>query len=180
MTITTTLDDVNERARVLSEARGHLGHLMQALNAGIEALKADAMGDIRAAIDIATDAWGELEDVIEANPQLFVRPRTVAAHGIVFGIQKGKGSIDIPDPERTVVLIKRQLPEYADKLIATKEVPVKKAIERLTAGELKRIGVSVVDAEDQVVIRSAPSDVDKLVKALIRAQLEDDAASRAG
>ena len=170
----TTLDDISERARALAESRATLGALMQALNAGLEAMKAECMPDIRQAIEQATTAWQALESQIQANPQLFAKPRTVAAHGIVFGIQKGKGSIEIADPEATVRLIRKHLPELADTLIATKEAPVKKAVERLPVADLKRIGATVVDAGDQVVIRPAPSDVDKLVKALVRAELDPD------
>jgi hypothetical protein len=168
----TTLDDLNEGARTLAEARAQLGTLVQALNAGLEAMKAENMPEIRAAIETATAAWQALELGIQLNPQLFVKPRTVAAHGIVFGIQKGKGSIEIADPDATVRLIRKHLPELADTLIATKETPVKKAVERLPVADLKRIGATVVDAGDQVVIRPAPSDVDKLVKALVRAELD--------
>lgn len=35
----TTLDDLNENARVLAEARTHLGTLVQAMNAGLQALE---------------------------------------------------------------------------------------------------------------------------------------------
>lgn len=168
----TTLDELNEGARRLADARAELGTLMQALNAELEAMKAENMGDIRQSISTATSAWAALEEGIRANPQLFEKPRTVAAHGIVFGIQKGKGAIEIADPDATVRLIRKHLPELAGTLIATKELPVKKAVERLPVADLKRIGATVVDAGDQVVIRPAPSDVDKLVKALVRAELD--------
>lgn len=171
--MTTTLDDLNEDARRLAEARAHLGGMMQALQAGIEALKAESMPDIRHAIVAATAAWKALELGIQLNPQLFVRPRTVAAHGITFGLEKGKGAIEFAGAERTCELIRKHLPEQAAALILTREAPLKKAVAQLSAAELKRIGASVVEAGDQVVIRPAPSDVDKLVKALVRADLDE-------
>lgn len=167
-----TLDELNLRALALSNARHHLGTMVQQLNAALEALKANEMPAIRAGIDAATAAWAELELGIQSNPGLFVKPRTVAAHGITFGIQKSKGSIKVPDEEKTVALIRKHLPEKADVLIGTKEVPVKKALEQLPAADLKRIGVQVTDGQDTVVIRPAPSDVDKLVKALVKADVE--------
>lgn len=173
----TTMDVIEDRARVLAGARAELGALVQALNAGLEAMKAEQMPDIREAIDLATAAWGRLEQAIQAAPELFVKPRTVAAHGITFGIQKSKGAIEIPDPDKTVALIRKHLPDQARVLISVKEVPVKKAVEKLAAAELKRIGVHVGEAVDAVVIRPAPSDVDKLVRALVKAQVEDEPAT---
>lgn len=173
----TTLDDLNEGARQLAEARTHLGTLVQAMNAGLQALKDDQMPDIRLAIESATAAWKALELGIQLHPELFVKPRTVAAHGITFGLEKGKGSITFAyDDEKTCDLIRRKLPDLAKTLIAKKEAPVKKAVQRLDAAQLKLIGATVGSAGDQVVIRPAPSDVDKLVKALVKAELDEGSA----
>lgn len=182
MTITTTkttntLDDITDNARLLADARAHLGELMHALSAGLEALKADSMPDIRNAIVAATAAWQALELSIQINPQLFVQPRTVSAHGITFGLEKGKGAITIGDPDKTCALIRKHLPEQADVLIALRETPVKKALAQLSARDLQRIGASVTDAGDRVVIRPAPSDVDKLVRALVRTELDEAEAT---
>lgn len=168
-----TLDDLTARALALATTRQQLGTLVQALNAGLEALKANQMPEIRAAIDTAAAAWAALEADIQASPGLFIKPRTVAAHGITFGIEKSKGVITVPDADKTVALIRKHLPEQADVLIAKKDVPVKKALAQLTAADLRRIGVQVGDGQDTVVIRPAPSDVDKLVKALVKAELAD-------
>jgi len=171
---TTTLDDLNEGARLLAEARAQLGTLVQAMNAGIEALKANQMPDIRVAIEQASAAWSALELGIQLHPELFVKPRTVAAHGITFGLEKGKGAITFAyDDEKTCDLIRKKLPDLAKTLIAKKEAPVKKAVAQLDAAQLKAIGAAVGSAGDQVVIRPAPSDVDKLVKALVKAELAE-------
>lgn len=170
----TTLDDLIDGARLLSEARLQLGTLVQALQAGIEALKADAMPEIRDAIADVSEAWQELEKSIQANPQLFVKPRTVASHGIVFGLEKGKGAIEFADPEKTCALIRRHFPDLADTLIVTREAPVKKAVAQLSVQQLRLIAATVIDSGDQVVIRPAPSDADKLVRALVRAELAEE------
>ena len=170
----TTLDDLNENARALSDARTHLGTLAQTLNAGLKALKDDQMPEIRAAIETATVAWKALELGIQLHPELFVRPRTVAAHDITFGLEKGKGAINFAySDEKTCDLIRKKLPALAKTLIAKKEAPVKKAVQRLDAAQLKLIGASICSAGDAVVIRPATSDVDKLVKALVKAELAE-------
>lgn len=169
-----TMEDLTERARGLSEARARLCTLVQALNAGLEAMKANQMPEIRVAIEAAGAAWSALEAGIQSSPALFIKPRTVAAHGVTFGINKGKGTIEIDDAERTLALIRKHLPEQAEVLIKTQHTPVKKALEQLPAADLRRIGVGLVEAGDQVVIRPAPSDVDKLVRALVKAELDTE------
>jgi hypothetical protein len=172
--MSTTLDDIIGRAHDLSAARNRLGQMVQALNAALEALKANELPSIREQIDIATAAWQGLEAEIRANPHLFAKPRTQAAHGITFGIQRDKPSLLIPDPERTVKLLRRYLPDtQAVAVIKVVETPVKKAIEQLPADMLKRVGVEIKAGVDRVVIRPAEGQVDKLVRALISAQADE-------
>lgn len=170
-----TLEVIEQKALLLSMARSRLGDLVQQLNAELEVLKGEQMPAIRVAIAQALVAWKTLDVGIQASPDLFVRPRTVAAHGITFGLAKSKGSLEIPDPDKTVALIRRHFPEQAAVLIQTKEMPVKKALEQMTAAELKRLSVQVGEGQGQVVIRPAASDVDKLVRALVRSEAEADA-----
>lgn len=169
-----TIDDVIAAARVLSDARAELGTVVTELNQGIEQLKADAMPQLRPCIDAATDAWKRLQALIEGNPGLFVKPRKVSFHGIKFGLEKGKGKLVIKDPAKTIKLIKARLPNLAGVLIATEEKPAAKAIAALTAGELKSIAVEITGADDFVVIRPEDGAIDGLVKALVKAGIEDD------
>ena len=173
MPVKTALDGVGDRAEALARARGQLAELVQVLEEGLNHLKADAMPMIRESIDAAATAWSALAAEIEAHPELFVKPRTVSMHGIKFGFGKGKGGLEIADADRTCALIKKHLPDQAEVLIATKETPVKDALAQLPAADLKRIGVNVKDTGDQVVIRPADGEIDKIVKALIKAAVGD-------
>lgn len=168
----TTMDEIGERARVLAEHRTRLHALVQHLKEGIDALQADQMPAIREAIDGATAAWEQLRALIEANPQHFIKPRTMTVNGIKVGFEKGKGGLEIADPDKTVKLIRKHLPDQADVLIATKETPAKDALAQLPADQLKRLGVNVKGTDDQVVIRPVDGDVDKLVKAFVKAAVE--------
>ncbi|MCW5657404.1 MAG: hypothetical protein KIT60_06855 [Burkholderiaceae bacterium] len=170
-TVTAT-EEIIDSAKGLADARAHLSTLVLALNEHVEAAKADAMPAIREAIAWATAAWRELELRVREHPELFVKPRSLEAHGIRFGWQKGKGGLQIDDPERTVKLIHRHLADMVDVLIATKEAPVKDALAQLSAVELKRIGVELKDTGDAVFIKPAESTLDKLVKALVSGQAE--------
>ena len=171
----TPLDGLIDRAQVLSQCRAQLAELVRALQHGIDALKADSLPDIRRCIDVSSGAWSALEASVQAHPELFVKPRTLSAHGIVFGMAKGRGGLEIEDEDRTVALIKKHLADQADVLISVRERPVKDALLQLPAADLKRIGVNVRETGDRVVIKPADGDVDKLVKALVSAAVDGDA-----
>jgi hypothetical protein len=173
----TKLDQIiTHQVHPLAQARCELGTLVQALQDGIEQLKADHMPGVRAAIDKAAAAWAALAAQIEEHPELFVRPRTVQAHGIKFGLAKGKGALQILNPDRTVALIRKHLPDQAQVLIATKEMPAKDALAQLSVADLKRIAVDVVDSGDQVVIKPADGEIDRVVRALMKAAVQESDA----
>jgi hypothetical protein len=90
-----------------------------------------------------------------------------------LGYQKGKGKIDWEDPDQVVRLIKKHFPEQADVLIATSEKPVKEALNGLSAAELKKIGVSVVEGGEVIFIKPTDSAVDKMVDALLKEATQD-------
>lgn len=169
----TTLDDLVDKARVLHERRTHLSAMVSVLQIGINALKTSALPEIREAIQGATAAWQALEQQITDHPELFKSPRTVEAHGIKFGLQKNKGSLEISNPARTVELIEKHFPDLADQLIVTEKTPSKIGLATLPAKDLKSVGVGVKGASDVVFIRPSDGDVDKLVKALVTAVVEE-------
>lgn len=169
----SALDEIKDNAHLLAIQRRQLRTLVEELNAALQALQDDRMDDIRACITAAEQAWKALEASIQAHPEQFVKPRKVQAHGIVFGIEQTKPKLDIADEDKTVALIRKLMPEQAEVLITTVEKPVKAALMTLPAAELKRLGVSLIAAKDQVVIRPADGEVDKLVKALITAAIEE-------
>lgn len=168
------LQEIISRAAVLSQYRARLGDLVNALNAGIEALKADRLADVRQATDEAGFAWKALAESIDAHPELFVKPRSLVAHGIKFGFQKAKGTLEIADEDRTVALIEKLMPEQAELLISVKKAPVKDALAQLPATDLKKLGVQLKDTGDVVFIKPADGAVDKLVKALIASAVEGE------
>lgn len=169
------LDELIFHAEVLAEARRDLLDMVSALKTGIDQLTADAMPQIRVAIELASAAWSRLEVAIEEHPELFVKPRSIEAHSIKFGFAKGKGGLEIDDPAKTLALIKRHFPDQAALLIDTKETPAKAALQGLAVADLKRIAVNVKGTGDAVFIKPAEGTVDKLVKALIAAAVEDEA-----
>ena len=169
----TSLVDIETRAKKYAEAREHLAGIVAALNEGIEALKRDHMTRLKKAVADAAERHDALKALIEDAPELFVKPRTVVFHGIKLGYQKGKGKIEWEDPDQVVRLIKKHFPEQADVLITTVEKPVKDALNGLTAAELKKLGISVVEGGEAIFIKPTDSAVDKLVDALLEEATEE-------
>lgn len=169
----TTLSDIETRAKRFAEAREKLAAIVAGLNDGIEALKRQVMPELKRAINRASEYHEELKTLIEDAPELFVKPKTVMFHGIKLGYQKGKGKIEWDDADQVVRLIKKYFPEQADILIIASEKPAKDALNNLTATELKKLGISVVEGGDAVFIKPADSAVDKMVDALLKAATEE-------
>lgn len=171
----TKLTDIEPTAKAYAEARAKVADIVTDLNSGIEALKRDHMPALKRAIARAAEKHDQLKQIIEANPDLFIKPRTVIYHGVKLGMQKGKGGIAFDDAEQVVRLIKKHYPEQADVLVVTTEKPAKDALAQLTVAELKKVGCTVVDAGDAVVIKPTDSEVDKLVDTLLKGATETEA-----
>lgn len=169
MTATITLHEIETRTKNYAQARSLLADRVQQLQDEIEAAKRKAMPLIRSALATAKAAESELQAGVLAAPQLFKRPRTQVFHGIKVGIEKGKGVVRITDADRTIVLIRKHLPDQAELLIKTSESPLKTAIAQLPAADVKRIGVEIVEAGDQVVIRPVDGELDKMLSVLLKA-----------
>ena len=171
----TQITDVEKRAKAYADARAEVAETVSTLNGGIEALKREYLPTLKRAVSRAADKFDNLRGLIDANPQLFQKPRTVVFHGIEVGFGKGKGGIKFDDAEQVVKLIKKHLPEQADVLIITKESPAKDALAQLSAADLKKIGCTVVNTGDAVVIKPADSEVDKLVDTLLKGATQTEA-----
>jgi hypothetical protein len=164
----TTLIEIDTRAKLYADARENLASIVSELNAGIEACKRRAIPDIKRAIARAANHHDQLRTLIDGAPELFVKPKSRTLHGIKLGYQKGKGKIEFDDADKVVRLIKKYFPEQADVLIATTEKPAKDALNGLTADQLKKLGINVVEGGDAIFIKPADSSVDKLVDALLK------------
>jgi hypothetical protein len=162
--------DIEVKTKEYADARGVLADRVQRLNDEIEAAKRRLLPGIKKAVEVAAEKKAGLNSAIQAAPELFIKPRTIVICGIKVGLEKGKGKIEIPkeDEEKVVRLIEKYFPDQADVLIQTKKKPAKKALSGLTVAELKKLGITVEETGDQVVIKGTDSDVDKLVKALLK------------
>lgn len=171
-TVEITMKEIERRARAYAEDQRALRFLLDALNAELEDAKRRSMKSIRRAVERAKTSRSELSAALEARKDLFVKPRTVVVDGIKVGWQKQKGTLSYEDAEQVCKLIRRHLPDMAEALIVVSERPVKDALAALPASDLRRIGVTLTNDTDVVVIKDTSGDIDKLVDALLREDTE--------
>ena len=168
-----TLPVLELAAKQFAADRADLAAQVQNLNSAIEALKRSAVPLIKRRVNAAAESHAKLSALIDQARHLFVKPRTIVCHGIKLGLQKGKGGIDWDDDEKLIQLIKKNFSQdEADLLVKTTEKPIVSALEDLDVATLKWLGCRVLDTGDQVLIKPADSQVDKLVTALLKDALE--------
>ncbi len=164
-----TLADIEAKAKNYSTARGLLADRLHQLEAQLQALKDQALPLIKGALQAAKAAESELSGTIQLAPHLFKKPRTVVFYDVRCGIEKGKGKLVINDQEQCIRLIEKHLPDQVELLVKTTRTPIKAAISQLQAADLKRIGATLLDAGDQVVIRPVDGALEKMLNALLKA-----------
>ena len=174
---TTTLDDIERASKAYAEQRTRLGELVSDFNDEMIMLKKDHLPGIKRALNRAAEKQLALQQLIESAPDLFLKPRTVIFHGVKVGYIKQKGSIKITDEDRTVALIRKYLPDQVETLIRTVDTPHKPALVQLSVADLKRVGCTVIETSDAVVIKAVDSEVDKMVDALLKDAVDTDSAA---
>lgn len=168
-----TLVKIEESTKQYADSRNALAGEVKTLQDAIEALKRKHLPRIKKLIEAAATKQTALQALVEESPELFTKPRTVIFHGIKVGFEKGKGKMEWNDDDTVIRLIEKNFPDQADVLVKTTKKPVKKALAQLSVAELKKLGVTVEETDDHVVIKSTDSDIDKLVSALLKDDSED-------
>jgi len=176
MSANTPLTEIEKQTRGYAEARRTLAERIRELEQEIADLKRRALPGIRKAAHAAGERQDLLHCLIEDNPEIFVRPRTITIDGIKVGFMKQKGEITWEDTATVVKLICRNHPDQYETLIKFTETPVKAALAQLPAADLKRLGVTVENDTDAVIIKSTDSEIDKLVEALLKDDKDVEAA----
>lgn len=172
----STQAEIEISAKVYARARSELTEKVAELNDEIEALKRRRMPGIRRKVEVATECREELAALVDAGRELFKRPRTRIFHGIRVGLAKARGTVFWDDKDAVVARIRKLLPDQAEMLIKVTETPRKKALADLPLADIKRLGVTVTDAGDEVVVKATDTEIDKMVDALLGVAATDDEA----
>ncbi|MCA1971819.1 MAG: hypothetical protein LDL44_03195 [Caenispirillum sp.] len=164
----STLAAIEAQTKSFAEVRRDLSAEIAALEAEIAELKRRRLPAIRILVGQARAAEADLRSTIEQGRDLFQRPKTIVMHGIKVGLGKGRGRLEYADAAHVVKLIRKHFPDKIDELVKVEESPVKGALNQMSAAELRKIGVTVVEAGEEVVVKATDGDVEKIVDALLK------------
>ena len=173
--IEVTLETIERKAKAYADRRGMLRDCLQQVERELAAIKRRHMKELKRHIALTADCETELSAAIMAAPELFVKPKTQILHGIKVGFRKGPGGLDWEDDDDLVRRIERLFPDddEAERYLIIKKKPSAEALEDLDAAQLKRLGVTIVDTGEEVVIKPVETDIEKLVKALLKGAIDE-------
>ena len=166
-TNTPPIQHLERRVQDYADALAEYQALTALMRDEIRHVTARHLAAIRHLFNGLKDRQADICAEIQAHPEWFVRPKTRVIHGIKLGLRKRKGRLVIPDATRTVQRIKALYEDDIGVLIKATETPLKSGLEKLSAKELKRLGVEVTDDSDDVVFVAAADGFDELIDFLI-------------
>lgn len=176
----STLSNIESLTGAYANERATLAQRVTRLEDDIETLKRAQMEGIKQALARTTQAQARLHAAIAESPELFAKPKTLIISGIKIGYIKQKGKVEFDDEAAVIGRIRKLLPEeQALLLIRVREGVHKPAVYDLTAGDLKRLGIRVVDDGEAIVIKPVDDQLDKLLSALLADAMRDDGMERA-
>lgn len=169
-----TLADIEEKAKAYAARRALLAERLTALDAALTAVKKTHLKELKRHVALTAETQVALRNAIDSARDLFDKPKTRILHGIKVGLRKGKGKMEWEDDATLVALIKRKFPDHTNELLITTEKPSATGLEDLDAAELRKLGVTVEDAGEQVVVKAVETDIERLVKALLKSAVDDE------
>jgi hypothetical protein len=152
----------------LSSARHRLEVVARNYAGAHAALRARYTPRLLSLANIVAGAEKALTQAIKEHPEAFKKPKTRSLFGLRFGLRKKKGTIEVPDEEKTISLIEKHMPERLEDLVITHRSVSREALQRIPAGDLKKLGVRVVDDTDVPVVKPEDSEAEKLVKQALK------------
>lgn len=158
--------EIDKLTKKFADSRDDLAREISDLEEVIKSVREQRLPGIKRAFAQMAARKEILHAAIAESAALFEKPKTQVMHGVRVGYAKGKGAIDIGDEQNTVKLIETRLPELADVLIKIEKTPIKKSINALLAENLRKIGVTVEECGEYIVIKPVDSEVDKVIKAM--------------
>jgi hypothetical protein len=158
-----------KKAKALAEAQDVLNQSQIDLRAILRNATSEHLPSIRAQAQKVVKLDSQLREMVNEAPELFPEgAKTQIVHEIEFGFVKERDFISIDAEDDVIAAIKANMPKALHaQLITTKQAVSKTAINKLSAEDLEKIGLEKTPGGDVVVVRSASSQIDKLVKLLV-------------
>jgi len=166
-----TLDSIRSAAERLAAAHvattARASLLQEELKTAVTPIYQRHRSGLDAAAEEEARAKDKLQELLDAAPQLFSRPRSFIVNGVRAGYRKEEDTLFFSDEEAVIARIRALLPDQADLLIRTQESLVLDALPQLDGNDRRRVGISLVTGIDRPFITVGDSDVEKLAKTLI-------------
>lgn len=162
-----SMDSIDTLTKTFAGARAELAERIQSLRDEQEAAKRRRIQGIKNSLGRFAAARDELRDAIDVNRELFDNPKTRTLHGVRIGLMKQRGKLEIPDQEACVAAMRRVLGDDVDAYLKVTVAPIRAALANLPAKDLKRIGATLSDDVDAIVIKPTDGELDKLIGALL-------------
>lgn len=174
------MDEILDLGRQYAEARRKLldlASVVQEAQRQVLAAQWDYLIRLRDEAKTCEDA---LQDALQRAPALFSggkdTPRTRTVDGVKIGYQKHPGTLEWGDAAQVVAAIRKHMPEAeAACLIRVKEEPIRQALKGLPVKTLARLGVRLTEDDDQIVIKPVNTDMEKVLKAMLSDEPEEQA-----
>ena len=163
-----SMREIEQLTERLAEKRGELQQLVMDTQAAMEAAMRASLPALRRLVASVATLQDKVKEAVQAEPELFEKPRTQTFAGIRVGFRKLTGKMEIEDEELVVRLIEKHFADQADVLIKTTKKPVKEALAQLSAAELKKLAIEVSDTGDVVMVKPVDGAAEKILKALLK------------
>ena len=167
-----SLLDVEQKTKNYSEHYSELSTTISDMEKEIKEVHDKYRKQIKSGITELKSASELLRSSIESNKEYFDKPKTQTWFGIRVGYGKGKGKKEF-DNEVTVKLIKKHFPDKSDSLIKITEKVISKALDTLSVVDLKKIGVEIEAAGDEIVIRHVDNEIEKIIDKILTSTKEN-------
>lgn len=165
---TVKLNDLETAAKEFSAASKILRNIKEELDTEIDAVKEKYSVAFSEATRKAGEAYQMLFTLVESSKELFSDKKSMSINNVKFGYRKKTGTIEIDNEEFTINKLHELFPENADMYLFKKTSISKKALNNLTATDLKKIGVNVIQDSSEAFVKLTDDEVQKLIDALVK------------
>lgn len=165
---TAKLTELETAAKEFSAASKILRNIKEELDTEIDAVKAKYSTAFAEASKNAGEAYQMLLTLVESSEELFLDKKSMSINNVKFGYRKKAGTIDIDNETFTIDKLRELFPKDVDKYLSTKISISKKALNNLTAAELKKVGVNVIQDSSEAFVKLTDDEVQKLIDALVK------------
>ncbi len=166
--ITATFNDLEQAAKEFATSSRILRNLKENLDTEIDAIKNKYIDNIKNASVKAGEDYQLLLNLVSESETLFKDKKSITLNGVKFGFQKKKGKIEIINEEATINKLKELYNDEAKLYLNTKISVSKKALDNIPAGDLKKLGINIIEDTSEAFVKLTDDEVQKLIEAMIK------------